>query len=486
MELGPPLKVIEGPLMDGMKVVGDLFGAGKMFLPQVVKSARAMKRAVAYLEPFMEEEKRRSGGAAQERGTIVLATVKGDVHDIGKNIVGVVLACNNYRVVDLGVMVPAGRILAAAVEERAAIVGLSGLITPSLDEMVHVAAEMQRRQFTVPLLIGGATTSRQHTAVKIAPEYGGPAVYVPDASRVIDVVSEPAERHAAPRVRGREPRRAGRAARAAPRARRAAAQRPMPRRWPTGCASTGRARRCRRRRSPAAAWRRRPARRAGGVHRLDVLLLGVGPEGPLPRHPRSRRGRPGRPRALRPRQARCSAQSSKTARCGRWASTASGRPAATATTWCCTATAAGAPRSPASRCCGSRRSSRRAGRTCRSPTSSRPADSGVADYAGAFAVTAGLGADELAARFARDARRLRRHHGEGARRSPGRGVRRVPARAGAARLGLRRRRARSAATTWPRSGTAASGRRSAIRRARTTPRRAGCSICWRRRPSAWR
>jgi 5-methyltetrahydrofolate--homocysteine methyltransferase len=187
--LGQPLKVIEGPLMDGMKTVGDLFGAGKMFLPQVVKSARAMKRAVAYLEPFMEEEKRLAGAAAQERGTIVLATVKGDVHDIGKNIVGVVLACNNYRVVDLGVMVPAGRILAAAIEERAAVVGLSGLITPSLDEMVQVAAEMQRRQFTVPLLIGGATTSRQHTAVKIAPEYGGPVVYVPDASRVTDVVS---------------------------------------------------------------------------------------------------------------------------------------------------------------------------------------------------------------------------------------------------------------------------------------------------------
>ena len=187
--LGQPLAVIEGPLMDGMKTVGDLFGAGKMFLPQVVKSARAMKRAVAYLEPFMEEEKRLAGGAARERGTVVLATVKGDVHDIGKNIVGVVLACNNYRVVDLGVMVPAGRILTAALEERASVVGLSGLITPSLDEMAQVAAEMQRRGFTLPLLIGGATTSRQHTAVKIAPAYEGPVVYVPDASRVIDVVS---------------------------------------------------------------------------------------------------------------------------------------------------------------------------------------------------------------------------------------------------------------------------------------------------------
>jgi 5-methyltetrahydrofolate--homocysteine methyltransferase len=188
-KLGQPLRVIEGPLMDGMKTVGDLFGAGKMFLPQVVKSARAMKRAVAYLEPYMEEEKRRSGAEARQRGTIVLATVKGDVHDIGKNIVGVVLACNNYRVVDLGVMVPTARILAAAIEERANIIGLSGLITPSLDEMVQVAAEMKRRDFTLPLLIGGATTSRQHTAVKIAPEYQAPVVYVPDASRVIDVVS---------------------------------------------------------------------------------------------------------------------------------------------------------------------------------------------------------------------------------------------------------------------------------------------------------
>jgi len=189
VKLGAPIAVIEGPLMDGMKVVGDLFGAGKMFLPQVVKSARAMKRAVAYLEPFMEEEKRRSGAQAKPRGTIVLATVKGDVHDIGKNIVGVVLACNSYRVVDLGVMVSAPRILAAAIEEQATMVGLSGLITPSLDEMVHVASEMKRQGFTVPLLIGGATTSRQHTAVKIAPQYDGPTVYVPDASRVIDVVA---------------------------------------------------------------------------------------------------------------------------------------------------------------------------------------------------------------------------------------------------------------------------------------------------------
>jgi 5-methyltetrahydrofolate--homocysteine methyltransferase len=183
-----PLDVIEGPLMDGMKIVGDLFGSGRMFLPQVVKSARVMKRSVAYLEPFMEREKgeKRSRG----NGKIVLATVKGDVHDIGKNIVGVVLGCNNYEVVDLGVMVPAATILDTAVAEGADAVGLSGLITPSLDEMVSVAAEMQRRGLKLPLLIGGATTSRQHTAVRVAPAYDGSTVHVLDASRVVGVVSD--------------------------------------------------------------------------------------------------------------------------------------------------------------------------------------------------------------------------------------------------------------------------------------------------------
>ncbi len=184
-QLPRPLDVIEGPLMDGMRVVGDLFGSGRMFLPQVVKSARAMKRAVAYLEPYMEAEQ--EGGSSQ--GKIVLATVKGDVHDIGKNIVGVVLGCNNYEVVDLGVMVPAETILETALEERADVIGLSGLITPSLDQMVDVATEMQRRGVSVPLLIGGATTSRQHTAVKIAPLYEYETVHVLDASRVVDVVS---------------------------------------------------------------------------------------------------------------------------------------------------------------------------------------------------------------------------------------------------------------------------------------------------------
>jgi 5-methyltetrahydrofolate--homocysteine methyltransferase len=189
---GRPLQVIEGPLMDGMKVVGELFGAGKMFLPQVVKSARAMKRAVAYLEPYMEAERValvESGGGRRTAGRVLLATVKGDVHDIGKNIVGVVLGCNNYEVIDLGVMAPCDRILQEAVDRQVDVIGLSGLITPSLDEMVFVASEMERRHMTLPLLIGGATTSRQHTAVKIAPAYSQPTVWVPDASRVVDVVA---------------------------------------------------------------------------------------------------------------------------------------------------------------------------------------------------------------------------------------------------------------------------------------------------------
>jgi 5-methyltetrahydrofolate--homocysteine methyltransferase len=187
-KLGRPLFVIEGPLMDGMNIVGDLFGSGKMFLPQVVKSARVMKQAVAYLTPFMEQEKREQGlDQGKANGKILLATVKGDVHDIGKNIVGVVLQCNNYEVIDLGVMVPADRILTEAKQRQVDIIGLSGLITPSLDEMRHVAAEMKRRNFSVPLLIGGATTSRAHTAVKIAPNYDHGVVYVTDASRAVGV-----------------------------------------------------------------------------------------------------------------------------------------------------------------------------------------------------------------------------------------------------------------------------------------------------------
>jgi 5-methyltetrahydrofolate--homocysteine methyltransferase len=184
-----PLQLIEGPLMDGMNIVGDLFGSGKMFLPQVVKSARVMKKAVAYLLPFMEAERAKTqSGPRQARGKIVTATVKGDVHDIGKNIVGVVLGCNDYEIVDLGVMVPCEKILQTARDIGAHMIGLSGLITPSLDEMVHVAKEMERQEFQVPLLIGGATTSAKHTAVKIAPCYHAPVIHVKDASRCVPVV----------------------------------------------------------------------------------------------------------------------------------------------------------------------------------------------------------------------------------------------------------------------------------------------------------
>jgi 5-methyltetrahydrofolate--homocysteine methyltransferase len=186
-QMARPLDVIEGPLMDGMRVVGDLFGSGRMFLPQVVKSARVMKRAVAYLQPYMEAEK---GELRRAQGKVLLATVKGDVHDIGKNIVGVVLGCNDYEVLDLGVMVPAETILDTAQREQVDIVGLSGLITPSLDQMVAVAGEMQRRGLDLPLIVGGATTSRQHTAVKIAPAYERETVHVLDASRVVDVVQQ--------------------------------------------------------------------------------------------------------------------------------------------------------------------------------------------------------------------------------------------------------------------------------------------------------
>src|SRR5438270_12172 len=185
---GRPIEVIEGPLMDGMNVVGDLFGSGKMFLPQVVKSARVMKRAVAHLIPFIEAEKERTG-ATQGKGRVVMATVKGDVHDIGKNIVGVVLQCNGFEVIDLGVMVPWQDILQAANDNAADMIGLSGLITPSLDEMVTVAGEMQRAEFKLPLLIGGATTSKAHTALRIDPAYEGPVIHVLDASRAVGVAS---------------------------------------------------------------------------------------------------------------------------------------------------------------------------------------------------------------------------------------------------------------------------------------------------------
>ena len=273
--------------MDGMKVVGDLFGAGKMFLPQVVKSARAMKRAVAYLEPFMEAEREArmaAGGAAEtaSKGKIVIATVKGDVHDIGKNIVGVVLGCNSYEVIDLGVMVPCDKILQTAIDEKADIIGLSGLITPSLDEMVFVAKEMERRHIQLPLLIGGATTSRQHTAVKIAPEYGQTTVHVLDASRVVDVVSSllSDERRAAFDAGELELSRRSCASSTA----RAASGRCCLRR---GAREPAEDRLGARDAARAAVHRpprhRRAARGAGAVHRLDVLLRRVGAEGPVSR-----------------------------------------------------------------------------------------------------------------------------------------------------------------------------------------------------------
>ncbi len=273
-----PLEIIEGPLMDGMKIVGDLFGAGKMFLPQVVKSARAMKRAVAYLEPYMEREK---GETRSSQGRILMATVKGDVHDIGKNIVGVVLGCNNYDVIDLGVMVPAAKILDAAVEHKADIVGLSGLITPSLDEMVFVAKEMSRRGFTVPLLIGGATTSKQHTAVKIAPEFTGPVVHVLDASRAVDVVSsllgggrpafEATTREAQSELREQyATRRREAAALVRQGAREPAADRLGGARDLVALVSRQ-------------AHHRRAARGSRALHRLDVFLLCVGAEGAVSR-----------------------------------------------------------------------------------------------------------------------------------------------------------------------------------------------------------
>ena len=289
-----PLEVIEGPLMDGMKIVGDLFGAGKMFLPQVVKSARVMKRAVKYLEPFMEAEKAKSeerGEVRRGNGKVVLATVKGDVHDIGKNIVGVVLGCNNYEVIDLGVMVPAAKILDTALAEEADIIGLSGLITPSLDEMVNVAAEMERRGITKPLLIGGATTSRQHTAVRIAPAYSRSTAHVLDASRVVGVVQQlldperitgfdEANRVEQQRLREQHENRRSQpmlSIEAARRNREQVSFDGLPSRLPRGQGG------------------RPVAGRAAPDDRLDVLLPRLGAQGQVPGDPR----RPGRPRAVR-------------------------------------------------------------------------------------------------------------------------------------------------------------------------------------------
>jgi 5-methyltetrahydrofolate--homocysteine methyltransferase len=303
-----PLHVIEGHLMDGMNVVGDLFGSGKMFLPQVVKSARVMKQAVAWLEPFMEAEK--AGKPREQAGRILMATVKGDVHDIGKNIVGVVLQCNNYEVIDLGVMVPADRILDEAKKHNVDMIGLSGLITPSLDEMVFVASEMERQGFTIPLLIGGATTSRTHTAVKIEPAYHkGSTTYVLDASRAVGVVSgllSATERDRlqaetrAEYVRIREQYARGLTAKA-----RTAIAEARRRSSP----STGTAMSRPSRPSSARAPSSRPGR-TRPLHRLVAVLRQLGADRPLPADPGRRRGRPGRHRALSPKPARCSTRSS--------------------------------------------------------------------------------------------------------------------------------------------------------------------------------
>ena len=390
--------------MDGMKIVGDLFGSGKMFLPQVVKSARAMKRAVGYLEPYMEAEKTERSAAAR----IVLATVKGDVHDIGKNIVGVVLGCNGYEVIDLGVMVPADRILDIAVEQDCDIVGLSGLITPSLDEMVSVAKEMERRGLELPLLIGGATTSRQHTAVRIAPEYGQPTVHVLDASRVVGVVGDLLDATRRSDARRREPRRPGAAARAArgegAQAAAAAAR---------GARATDAHRLARRRpRRPAVHGRGASSRRTSPTLRgyIDWTFFFHAWElkGRYPGDPRRSRERRSRARPLRRRERPARPDRGRRLVAGTRGATGSGPRSPRATTSSSTAASA-------SRCCGSRRTTRTRGRTGRWPTSSRRARSGLADHMGAFAVAI-HGSEELADVVRRRERRLQRDHGP--RRSP--------------------------------------------------------------------
>ncbi len=396
VKLGRPLAVIEGPLMAGMNHVGDLFGAGKMFLPQVVKSARAMKKAVAYLEPFMAEERAISGASAA-KGKIVMATVKGDVHDIGKNIVGVVLRCNSYEVIDLGVMVPADKILDTAIAEGCDLVGLSGLITPSLDEMVHVAKEMQRRGMQQPLLIGGATTSRQHTAVKIAPELRAARRTRERRLARGRRCREFARCRAARGARHEESRRAAAAAR---RLREqageaAALARGRAREAHTDRVASRGARSARVLRTPRA--EERAARRDPAVHRLDFLLLGVAAQRKSSRifeHPHYG----AEARKLYDDANRCSTQLEREAAadpsaCGlrllarrerRRRSRALRRRRGDARS------------SRASRCCASSAPTTTTRRSARSPTSSRRAARACRTASGAFALTTGIGADELA------------------------------------------------------------------------------------------
>ena len=401
-----PLDVIEGPLMDGMNVVGDLFGSGKMFLPQVVKSARVMKQAVAYLMPFMEQEKaapRR--GRASSAGKIVMATVKGDVHDIGKNIVGVVLQCNNYEVIDLGVMVPAAKILETARAEKADIIGLSGLITPSLDEMCHVAAEMERQGFDLPLLIGGATTSRVHTAVKIHPNYRrGQAVYVNDASRAVGVAQSLMSARGRGRLcrrRARRIRQDRRGARARAGGQGAAAARR--RRAPMRSSSTGRAAMRRRSRASSAPACSHDYPIAELIDYIDWTPFFMTWEltRQIPGDPRRREIRRGGARALRRRAAHARADRRRElvqgARGVRLLAGQCGRRRHP----CLSPTKRAASRS---RCCTRCASScrKREGRANAALADFvAPRDSGVQDYVGAFVVTAGIGEDVIAERFKR-------------------------------------------------------------------------------------
>ena len=393
-----PLDVIEGPLMAGMNVVGDLFGAGRMFLPQVVKSARVMKKAVAVLIPYLEAER---AGTGKRSGTIVTATVKGDVHDIGKNIVGVVLGCNDYEVVDLGVMVPAARILEKAIEIDADLIGLSGLITPSLDEMTHVAEEMERQGFTIPLLIGGATTSRTHTAMKIAPAYSGPVVHVLDASRAVGVAGSlvQVDRRDAFVAGIRDEYETVRRDRAGQRAKEKrltvaeARANHVPVDWSAVDPAAPDVPR-------AADVRRLPARRARRVHRLDAVLRDLGDARRLPgdpRRPAARRGGAGPPsrrgRAARTDRRRWAAQGERRRRllAGQHRGLRRHRRLA----------GRGTPRAGWRRSgrCASRWPSPTAARTSPSPTSSPRSRPACADYIGAFAVTAGHGLDEIVAEF---------------------------------------------------------------------------------------
>ena len=469
--------------MDGMNVVGDLFGSGQMFLPQVVKSARVMKKSVAYLLPFIEAEKEESGTEAKALPRVLMATVKGDVHDIGKNIVGVVLQCNNFEVIDLGVMVPPEKILAAAKEHAVDVIGLSGLITPSLDEMVHLAKEMERQGFDLPLLIGGATTSKVHTAVKVAPHYSGTVVHVLDASRSVPVVqklitdeqrdafaAEIAAEYAD--VREQYARRS-RTTKLLPlddaRANRLALD------WDAAPITTPRTLGVHR-------VPRLPARRTPRLHRLDAVLHRVGDEGQIPADLRRRRTRRGRTPPLRRRERAPRPHHRREAGAG----ARRGRPLARERRRrrhrTSTPTTSGATCSRRCTRSGSRPRRRRASPTAPSPTSSRRPTSGRGDYAGAFVVTAGHGARRPRRRVRGRPRRLLGDHGEGPRRPPRRSLRRAPPRDRPHRpLGLRARRGARRKTTSSASSTPASARRRATPRSPTTPRSRRSSTCSTRR-----